>query len=113
MWRVMKNDKSGKRWVAVDEANWAAARYLHLNVHKLNTVQAGGISAKEIGVTPRAPHTLLHLNIRVHVIVGGDVVGVEVVGHDGYDRLDAEAGVGYGGVWWGMVSGKAVWANRK
>ena len=46
-----------------------------------------------------APYTVLRLNIRVRVMVGGDVIGVEVVGHNGYDRLAAEAGVGYGGVW--------------
>ena len=60
---------------------------VHLNVHELNRVRAGGILAKEIDATTRAPYTVLHLDIRVRAIVGVDVLGVEVVGHDGYDRL--------------------------
>ena len=58
----------------------------------------------------------IHLNVRLRVVVRGDVVGVEVVGHDGmmgWLQRQRRGMVGYGGVWWVWYRQDTVWVTRK
>ena len=51
----------------------------------------------------RRSYTILHLNVQVRVIVGGDVVGVKVIGHAGGMigglQRQGRGMVKYDGVW--------------